>query len=125
MKMGLLLVPAGLTYLLVVPNPLGQSAAVDFVRQMHWSGYLIHFLTYLVLGSTVLLIDHTWVGRRIACLAILTGHALLTEVVQAWVPTRSLDIWDAAANLGGIAGAWLACRAWEIGRRAATLGWHG
>ncbi len=113
-RVALLAVPAVLTYLLVVPHPLGKSELIHFVRSLHWSGYAIHFLTYLVLTAAVLLLARAWGRRNAFWLALLAAHALLTETVQAWVPSRSFDLWDAAANVGGIAVAYLL---WELGRR--------
>lgn len=106
-----------LTYLLVVPHPLGKSELIELVRSMHWSGYVVHFLTYLVLATVVLLLGRGWGRADTACVMLLAGHALLTETAQAWVPSRSFDLWDAAANLGGIAVACVVAGAWAYGRR--------
>lgn len=96
-----------LTYLLVVPHPLwmfgasGKTAEESIDRSI--SGFVQHVSAYAIL--CVLLVTAFGRGGKRAllfCAVFSLGHAVLTEVIQYFVPFRHPDWRDVLANVLGV-----------------------
>jgi hypothetical protein len=88
-----------LTALLLAPNPwalLGLRPPPG-----EGSSFGTHFGCFVVLG--VLARWARFSGRPMAWAGALVGYAVLVELGQALVPTRSVQWQDLAANLTGLA----------------------
>ena len=92
----------GLTYLLVVKEPLG------FIERHPGLGTLshnlvpvAHFLSFALLG--ILIAAARWPNPRWAVWGLAVTYALGTEAVQAFLPWRTAEACDFVQNLAGIA----------------------
>ena len=90
--------------LLLVPDPYATSQAFEPIRRAQLNGYAIHLTVYtltaaFMLSSLRVRGSAVWTGF----VWLLLSHACMTEVLQMHVPGRSADIFDAAANICGIA----------------------
>ena len=96
----------------VIPVPEGPS--VPYLdKAVHAVEYLL--FAWLLVGAlrAVQLTEREY-GRLAWMYA--TSYGLLIEVIQGFIPWRSMDLWDAAANaLGAALGVWFGRR---IPRRA-------
>lgn len=72
----------------------------------------------VLIGTLAFLLDHALVGRtvwRLQLGGLLVAAAMtLEEISQAWMPTRTFDLVDLAANYTGVL---LAEIAWRLARR--------
>lgn len=84
-----------LVQLVVLYAPSGTSAA-----PFPHSDKVVHLLVFLVPAVLAVLVT----GRPALVAAVLAGHAVVSEVVQATVlPQRSGDPFDSLADLVGVA----------------------
>ena len=92
-----------ISWWLIAPDPTAGSRMLRNVQLAFVSGYLIHFCVYGFVTTLLLSAVVPWSARafRLVVVALVT-HAVLTECVQALVPTRHPDPLDACANLAGI-----------------------
>ena len=74
----------------------------------------VHLVLFAVLGwlaGRALLAGRGRRGGPVLCLGLLTGYALLTELLQLLVPGRSCEAGDLAADVAGaVLGTWIARR---------------
>ena len=93
-----------ITWLLLVPDPYATTRALEPLRQAKLNGYFIHFSVF-TLVSTFMLSSLRKRGSLVwsTLVVLLLGHACLTEILQMGVPGRTADVWDALANISGIA----------------------
>ncbi|MDR2565611.1 MAG: hypothetical protein LBC97_06045 [Bifidobacteriaceae bacterium] len=96
---------------LYLPDPHGLAAGLD----LPYADKAVHaFVFALAAGLWAAVSGRVWLVG-----ALFAAHAVVSEVVQAtWLPQRSGDPWDVAADLAGIAfGLWLAARPALLWRR--------
>lgn len=92
-----------LTWLLVIPEPYETNRVLGSIQRIRVNGYLLHLIAYVGAGLPVLCLNGTRpAGSAWPLLSLLVFHAVLTEFVQRFVPTRTADVGDLAANAAGI-----------------------
>ena len=102
-----------LSFLLLAPEPLellGFSRSPDAC-----SLRMVHFALFAVLGFLVW--ASRWPVRAGVLVGLLVGYALVTETLQWFVPTRTVELLDYVENLLGlVAGgaAWQSLRKWGV-----------
>lgn len=98
------------TFLLVTPEPLEtlglrRVVAADELQEFVGpASYAVHVSGYLILGALVCSLDMRG-GPRWLIAVLWSGglaHGGLTEFVQSFIPTRSADLWDFAADTAGM-----------------------
>ena len=98
----------------MIPVPEGPSVP-HLDKAVHAGEYLI-FAWLLVGALRAAQLTEREYGRLAWMYA--TSYGLLIEVIQGFIPWRSMDLWDAAANaLGAALGVWLGRR---IPRRSSS-----
>ena len=107
-----------LTYLLLTPDPFWFSATLKMIVKLLFSGYAIHFLTYIFLTSVALFVcSRTRLLSEFMCLQCLVAHAIMTELAQIWIPKRSWDLTDMFCNFAGILIVACFYRRYRVGNR--------
>ena len=92
-----------ISWWLIAPDPTAGTRLLRQVQLAFRSGYLIHFCVYGFVTVLVLSALVPWKRRSLQLtIGLLLMHALLTEFLQTFVPTRYPDPLDACANLAGI-----------------------
>jgi VanZ family protein len=91
-----------LTVMLVMRDPeatlVHRSGLLELYRLLKpW----MHLLTFFVLG--LLAFTSRWPVRWWGVAVVLILYAVATEAVQWFVPSRTVDPWDLAQNLAGLA----------------------
>jgi len=92
-----------MTYLMIAPRPGEISPIIRSLRQQFTGGYVLHIAAYCMMS-----LAGFWMASMFQrplkhwVIAVLTLHAIASEVAQIWIPTRSWDLWDIACNLTGI-----------------------
>lgn len=90
-----------LTALLVIPDPRRAAANVTLLAGVaSLLGPVAHLLG--TAGLTALALMARWPLSRRALFILLVGYALVTELVQAFLPTRTPELLDVVQNLVGI-----------------------
>ncbi len=92
------------------------SAAFSWVGKQPWGDKIAHVL---LIGTAAFLLDHALARRRVrvcGCAVPLGGLVVAVgmtaeEVSQIWIPGRSFEWGDLAANYIGVTAAW-AASAW-------------
>ena len=90
------------TFLLLAPDPLALLGITRGPGPP--GGRMEHFLLFWVLAFLVCASRPPLRWGPLACL--LVGYALLTETLQVFVPTRTVELLDYAENLLGLAAGW-------------------
>ena len=88
---------------LLAPNPLRAVNGTSFAFLSDIDDILIHlvvFLTFTVL--TVSLVRNQRDPLRQLVATFVLAHAVTTEFLQAWIPSRTCDPLDMMANIVGI-----------------------
>jgi VanZ family protein len=70
---------------------------------------MLHFAAYALVTALAVLSFRTPRGRAV-CLMLLALLGMSLEVAQMFVPGRSFELWDMAANGGGVLMAFQATR---------------
>ncbi len=101
-----------LTVLLLVPEP-AEVLGLRRIPRLPWGDIGIHFTAFTIL--TLLVHGLRWpTGVRWPIVAALLAYGLVTESLQVFVPSRSVDWLDYLENMLGVAGGtgiyWLARR---------------
>ena len=107
-----------LSFLLLAPDPLTLlgfpgSPGASSLR-------LVHFALFAVLGF--LAWASRWPLRSGTVLGLLVGYALVTESLQWFIPTRTVELLDYLENLLGLVAG---VGAWHILQRRGPAGAHG
>lgn len=99
------------------------AAVACFIAVSVWSSNLffpilisplaLHALGFAALSA---LAFASWPNRPLRVFAVLIAIAIITELGQAFVPLRSVEVLDGLANLLGIAGGWLCTLFWNSKR---------
>lgn len=122
MKKAALIYLAFLTVLLVVRNPLDLFGNRELVVvAFRLVGFLVHFLTFTLLGW--LMLAARFRLRTDLLLASLIAYAGATELAQFTIPGRTADVLDFAQDVAGLA---LGSCGWWICQRVAErrLNWN-
>ena len=111
------------SFLLLHPDPYALNAFTRAAGGAGMKGYPMHLAAYAGLaGLAAVLRPRT--GRRagdsaaakrfdaLAWPLFLAAHGLGTEALQAFVPSRTVDPWDALCNVAGVACGWAAGAIW-------------
>jgi VanZ family protein len=85
---------AMLTFLLLIPNP------TQFVPGITIKDILAHFLTFTFLGMLFSLSGYA-ATRRFPWM-IASFYAIIVELLQHFVPNRSVQLLDACMNVSGL-----------------------
>ena len=114
---------AAWTFLLVTPEPLetlGLRRVVETTQLKEIFepvSYAVHVTGYLILGAIVSSLEIRGRPRWLSAVLWLAGvaHGGLTEIIQSFIPTRSADLWDFAADtagmlLGALVWRWIAAK---------------
>jgi len=83
-----------LTFLLLIPNP------AKFVPGITIKDILAHFLTFTFLGILFALSGYAAPRRYLWILA--SFYAIIVELLQHFVPNRSVQLLDACMNVSGL-----------------------
>ena len=111
------------SFLLLHPDPYALNAFTRAAGRAGLKGYPMHLAAYAGLaGLAAVLRPRT--GRRagdsaaakrfdaLAWPLFLAAHGLGTEALQAFVPSRTVDSWDALCNVAGVVCGWAAGALW-------------
>ncbi|HUT09163.1 MAG TPA: VanZ family protein [Thermoguttaceae bacterium] len=88
-----------LTLLLLVPDPLALLGLERIPCPKHGVG--VHFGCFTVLALLVL--AGRVVRRRVVLFGLLVAYAVIVELLQGFVPPRTVELRDLAENLLGLA----------------------
>jgi len=102
-----------LTVLLLAPDPLAMLGITSIPGSP--GGRMEHLLAFFVLALLACASRPRLSWGMLA--GLLVGYAVLTETLQALVPTRTVELLDYVENLLGLAAGWGLCRL--IGPRGA------
>lgn len=104
------------TALLLLPNP----ASMVGLRSVPFSGYsaIAHFACFFLL-ATLTLASRLPVSRQ-ATLGVLLAYGLAVELLQGFVPPRTVEFGDFVANTLGVAAGAMAYAAAERYRQRRT-----
>jgi VanZ family protein len=94
-----------ISWALLTPDPFAvvQNGPLEIVVRL--DDLILHCGVYLVFAAacTSLVVDAREAWVRTTVVGLLCLHAVGTEFLQAFVPGRTSDVFDAMANLTGIA----------------------
>jgi hypothetical protein len=90
-----------LTLLLLTPDPWRLLGLRRVAHAIPIPNRGVHFTLFL--GLTLLMHASRWPLRRIPLLLGLAGYAVAAELLQTFVPPRTVELIDALENLAGIA----------------------